>query len=136
MQGPRDGIDALFLRRISPKTFYKSLVGMKLDPMQGICLGIIALALWVYVDFRSWLRFLRAYHRLSHEGRFDEVEARFQREFRSFRPWVRLVLHVRAPGVLDLLYALYLQQRGVLDESLRAAERALAKAGGHTKMRG
>jgi tetratricopeptide (TPR) repeat protein len=107
-----------------------------MDLALALWLSLAALGLWALVDFRSWVRFLRVYHQLSHEGRWGDVEELFQREFRRLRPWVRLVLGFRAPGTLDLRYAAYLQQRGLLDDALRRAEEALAKAGRHRTMQG
>jgi tetratricopeptide (TPR) repeat protein len=99
-------------------------------------LGLVAWALWVLLDFRAWTGFVRRHHQLGHEGRWDDLDVLFRRQARSFNPWLRLFLKVKAPGNFELLYANFLFQRGASDEALRLAEKAIEAAGRNVRMLG
>ena len=101
------------------------------------CYGaLVLLLLWMILDFRGLTRFIRVHYQLFHEGRWDELEAHFQRRFRGVHPWSGLLLRLKGPGSLDTLYATFLYQRGRFEEGLRTAEWAAHRARGHATSEG
>lgn len=99
-----------------------------------VCISITALLLGFVWDCRSWTRFLRRYHELNHEGKWDELERLILREFSRFRPFAGPYLRFKSPGVLDALYASYLYERGRSQEALVSAEASVRKAGNNVQV--
>src|SRR5262249_45701457 len=84
---------------------------------------LAALAAFVLEAF-AWRRFIRKPHLLNHEGRWTELEGLIRRELRAFRPFVKLFLRFKSPGVLEALYAALLYNLGRIDECLEMARKA------------
>lgn len=89
---------------------------------------LVALGLWIIVDFKAWTRFVQRNHRLDHEGKWDELDALIRKELHAFRPWVRLMLHFKAPGVLEGIAAGFYFECGRTEDSLRFAQASFRKA--------
>src|SRR6185369_9803525 len=94
-----------------------------------VAIGTAAWFLWFLVDCRLWMRFVHRSQKLDHEGKWDELEALIRRELRAFRPWIRLNIYFKSPGLREAIAALCLFQRGKLEESLRFAEEGARRSG-------
>lgn len=92
-------------------------------------LSVLAVALIIIVDTKTWSRFLRLYRELTHEGRLDAADALIERQRWIPRPFVGLVLWFKSPGSLDRLQSHVQFQAGRIDEALVVAGRAIKKAG-------
>jgi tetratricopeptide (TPR) repeat protein len=85
----------------------------------------IAGAIWFSEDMRSILRSGQRRNSLEIEGRWKDLELYFKRASRTYRPFVWLHQRFFLPGTVAAQYALFLFQRGRLDEALHQSDQAL-----------
>jgi len=88
----------------------------------------LALAVWVLIDVRHSQRRQQRKLRLQLDGKWDELDAHFQRELKSRRLLSYIMRKYVLPGNLQASYALFLYQRGQLETALEFADRSVALA--------
>lgn len=93
---------------------------------------LIAIAV-ILVDSWTWRHFMRQYHRLGHEGRFEALETLLLSELRTIRPFVGVWLWFKGPGTLNLFLGNLQFMTGRTEEALEMCRGAERKAGKHAK---
>jgi len=93
-----------------------------------IALAVGVLIVWFILDVKHLLRWSARVSQLGAEGRWEELDAAYRRELRPWRPIAWLFMRVLAPGGVQAMYALHLNDVGRETEALAMAERGVRLA--------
>lgn len=90
-----------------------------------LLLSAVGLLAWFASDMHSLLKSSQRKNQLSIDGRWKDLESYFQQARRPYRPFVWFYRRYLLPGNITTQYALFLYNRGRLDDALAIVDDAI-----------
>ncbi|HUJ11769.1 MAG TPA: hypothetical protein VL171_17300 [Verrucomicrobiae bacterium] len=88
----------------------------------------LVVATWVLLDVKYLQLWSQRKIRLKLAGKWDELDAHFQRRLKTRRPLAYFFQNYIVPGNVEASYALYLYERGLSEAALEMADLSIARA--------
>jgi tetratricopeptide (TPR) repeat protein len=91
----------------------------------AVSLIVIGILTWYAADMRFLLRLMQRKNKLAIEGQWAELERHFERTPKIHRPFAWLHRRYLLPGTNDAQFALFLFERGRLEQALTKVDQAI-----------